>query len=233
MLLERRRDAGRPLGQRDVVLARSTPRPECAARSRARSPGTRRAWCGRRRRRSRPSGAASSRTESRMLVVFADPREPLGAAAAVAEQPLEHEPRMVLGEVRRRLVAPRHRVHVEAVAGVARALRRGVDRELERAHGRGLAEHVGRELVGAGRELHLDAGPRAVPRVHAREPGGRGARVVARAVAEVLGLLVVETAHDRELLCAAARAARARATGRSSVPSPVGLKVLCTMPLPT
>ena len=107
---------------------------------------------------------------------------------------------MVLRQVRRGLVAPRHGVHVEAVTRVARALRRGVDRKLERAHRRRSAQHVGRELIGTRRELHLDARTRAVPGVHAREPRGRGARVIAGAVAEVLRLLVIEAAHDRELL---------------------------------
>src|SRR5690606_11380139 len=59
-------------------------------------------------------------------------RESLGARAAVAEQPLEHDARVDLGEIRRRLVAPRDRVHVEAVARVALSLLRRVDAELDR-----------------------------------------------------------------------------------------------------
>src|SRR4030095_6952025 len=49
-------------------------------------------------------------------------------AAAVAKQPLEQNPRMRLGVVGRRLVAPGHGVDVEAVARIAGPLRREVDR---------------------------------------------------------------------------------------------------------
>ena len=45
----------------------------------------------------------------------------------INEQALEDDARVVFGEIRCRLVQPRHRVHVEAVAGVARTLRRGID----------------------------------------------------------------------------------------------------------
>ena len=103
-------------------------------------------------------------------------------------------------EIRRRLVAPRNGIHVETVARVASTLRGRVDGELERAHGRARAEHIRGELVSRRRELHLDAGLRSIVSVHTREPGGRRARMVARAVAEVVGLRVVETADDREVL---------------------------------
>src|SRR4051812_22435023 len=113
-------------------------------------------------RRQTPSFLAHRVEDAARLL---DSRESLGAAAAVTEQPLEHEPRMVLGQVRRRLVAPRDGVHVETVARVASALRRGIDRELERAYRRRPTEHVRRELIRARSELHLDAGPRSIPRV--------------------------------------------------------------------
>ena len=56
--------------------------------------------------------------------------------------------------------------------------------------------------------------------------------MVTRAVAEVVGLRVVETADD--VRCSRSGAS-GRSTGESSnfVPVPVGLKVLWTMPLPT
>src|SRR6185503_506283 len=98
-------------------------------------------------------------------------RAALRVVAAVAEQPLEDDARMIFGEIRCRLVTPRDGVDVEAVARVASALCRRVDRELERAYGRVEPKHVGCELVGRRRELDLDAGLRAVVRVHAREPG--------------------------------------------------------------
>ena len=118
------------------IAVRSLPRRRCAARSRARNPRyssslLRSPWPTDARERDWPR-----RAPSRGCCRLARAREPLGGAAAVAEQPLEHDARMVLGEVRRRLVAPGHGVHVEAVAGVAGALRRRVDGELERAHRR-------------------------------------------------------------------------------------------------
>ena len=127
----------RAIGQRDVARALRLGAAGCAARSRARSPGIRRASCGRRGRGRRAGALASARTESRMLPSCACACQPLGRAAAVAEQALEHDARVDLGEIRRRLVAPRHGVHVEAVARVARALRRRCRRRA-RASARGV-----------------------------------------------------------------------------------------------
>src|SRR5690606_4964840 len=111
------------------------------------------------------------------------PREPLLARAAVAEQALEYDPGMDLGEVRGRLVTPRHRVHVEAVARITLPLHRRIDAELDRRQRGVRADLAGRDLIGRRREPDLDARPRPVVRVHAGQPGGGGPRVIAGAVA--------------------------------------------------
>jgi hypothetical protein len=146
---------------------------------------------------SQPLGLGANGVED--AARLASTRQALVRRATVAEQPFEHDARVILGEVRRRLVAPRYGVHVETVAGIAGALRRRIHGELERAHARGPPKHLGRQLIGARGELHLHAGPRAVPGMHAGQPGRGRSRVIARAVAEVLGLRMVETAQHGEL----------------------------------
>ena len=98
----------------------------------------------------------------------------------------------VLGQVRRRLVAPRDGVDVETVAGIARALRGGSIASSSDATAVSLPMTSRGQLIRRRRELDLDAGARAVVGMHAREPRSRGARVIARAVAERVGLPVRE-----------------------------------------
>ena len=75
------------------------------------------------------------------------------------------------------------------------------------------------ELIGGRRQPHFDAGLRAVVRVHAGQPRRRRARVIARAVAERVGLQVREAAQDVDVLLRRPRAASG--IGVSSNPAPV------------
>ena len=128
------------------------------------------------------------------------PVEPLFRRAAFAEQPLEHDARVVLGRQRRRRRLPRHRVHVgAAVARFALAAEDEIDfrrDQLHRRQHRVLAELRGRDLVG-GRAVP-DVRAFGVLRMDAGQPGGAGARVLAVAVAERFGLLLRQAADDRQ-----------------------------------
>ena len=190
--------------QSAVPAARCPPagprRSESAARPRAPNPGTRPASPCRPCRGWRSTRAASARTESRMLPWLRCASLPCLGAAAVAEEALEHPARMRLGGVRRGGVPPRHRVHVEAVARIAGALRREVHGQLDRRQARRPADRVGNHLVDRRGEAHLDARQRAVVGVHAGQPHGGGAWMVARAVAERVGLPVRQSAQDVDVL---------------------------------
>ena len=104
-------------------------------------------------------------------------------AFAVAEEALEHGARVDLAGQRAGLRAPRHR-HVRArVARVAVAgERRLLERELERRKLRLLAEFPCGDLVG--RDTELEVGAAGLVRMHAGQPRGGRARVVAGAVAK-------------------------------------------------
>ena len=97
---------------------------------------------------------------------------------------------MDLGRIRRGRIAPGNGVDVEAIAGIAGALRRRIQVQLERRNLRAFADLPGRELIRRGRQPHFDAGPGPVVGVHAGQPDGRGARMIAGAVAERVGLQV-------------------------------------------
>ena len=64
--------------------------------------------------------------------------------------------------------------------------------EFHRRHLRVLADDARGQLIGRRAEPHFHAGLRAVPSVHAAEPHGRSARMIADAVAESVGLQVGE-----------------------------------------
>src|SRR5688572_33276581 len=99
-----------------------------------------------------------------------DERAAFVSAAAVAEQPLEDHARVEHGHVGRRLAAPRDGIHVEAVAGVARALRRRIERDLDRGDSAVLAQMSGGYLIRRRGEADLGARTRAVVSMHASEP---------------------------------------------------------------
>ncbi len=124
----------------------------------------------------------------------------VGGAAAVAEEPLEDHAGVRLHLERRRRVAPRDGVRVEAVARVARDGGRLLEDQLERRQRGRLAELARGELVGGGAELDgggADA-PAPLPGVHAAQPRRGRPRVVAVAVAERVGLPVGEAAQHEQ-----------------------------------
>ena len=129
-----------------------------------------------------------------------DAGAPLLGAAAVAEEALEDHARVDLGHVGRGLAAPRDGVHVEAVAGIARPLRRRVERHLDRGHPAVLAQVPGRDLVGRGGEADLGARTRAVVGMHTGEPRPGGAVVIAAAVALAVGFQVRKVRQDVEVI---------------------------------
>ena len=130
-------------------------------------------------------------------------RPPVGRAAPVAEQTLEHHARVRFHLERRGLVAPRDRVRVEAVARVARDGGGTLEHELQRRQRRRLAELTRRDLIGG--DAELDAGwPETtvpLPGMDAAQPHRRRARMVPVAVSKRVGLSVRETAqHEQAVL---------------------------------
>ena len=87
---------------------------------------------------------------------------------------------MRLGRIRRGRISPGDRVDVEAVAGITRSLRRKIHVQLERVHLRFFADLPRGELIRRGRQAYFDAGLGPVERVHARQPGSRGARMIVK-----------------------------------------------------
>src|SRR6185295_18461839 len=112
---------------------------------------------------------------------------------------LENHARLVLHDVGRGRVAPRDRVDVEAVARIAGTGRRGVDGQFDRGDLRVLADHLRRDLIGGGGELHFDARTGAVIGVYAGQPGRRRSGVVARAIALGVRLQVRQAGENVEL----------------------------------
>ena len=129
-------------------------------------------------------------------------REPIRRAAALPEQALEHHPRMRLHRVRRRRGPPGDRVREEAVGAVARDLRRLLQHDLERRQLRLATEVLRGHLIDGRAEHHRRPAPSplAVPRVHAAQPDGRAARMVAVAVAERIGLPMRQPAEHEQLI---------------------------------
>ena len=117
--------------------------------------------------------------------------------AAVAEQPLEHDARIVLGRQRRRRRGPRQRVQVGAAVAVLALPGQEIeiDGELERRQRRLLAEHRRGNLIGG--DAVADVGAFGALGVHAGEPRARAARVIAaRPVVAGFRLIVIEPADD-------------------------------------
>ena len=129
-----------------------------------------------------------------------DAGAPLLGAAAVAEQALEDDARVNLGHVGRRLAAPRDGVDVEAVAGIARSLRRRVERHLDRGDSAVVAQMPGGDLIGRHGEADLGARTRAVVGMHAGEPRPGGAVVIAAAVALAVGFEMRQVRQDVEVI---------------------------------
>ena len=128
--------------------------------------------------------------------VLAQSRRALVAGAALAEQALEHHPRVVLHRQGGGRRAPRDGVGVDAaVAVVAVADHVAVlERDLERRQRRVLPQRGGRDLVGGG--AGADVGALGALGVHAVEPDPARPRVLAVAVAPRLGLPVGEAGGD-------------------------------------
>ena len=121
----------------------------------------------RRPSRGRPA-RASCCSRARSLVdaieqaaLLLHPVEPLFRRAAFAEQPLEHDARIVLDRQRRRRRLPRHRVHVgAAVAGLALAAEDEIDLRRDHLHRRQhgfLAELRRSNLIGGRRQPDVGA----------------------------------------------------------------------------
>lgn len=125
--------------------------------------------------------------------------EPLGAGAAVAEQALEDYAGLILGDVGRGRIAPGNGIDVETVARIAGTGRGRIDGHFDRLDLRVLADDLGRELIGSGRELHFDAGTRSVISVNTGQPGRRRAGVVAAAIALGIRLQVRQAGENIEL----------------------------------
>ena len=129
--------------------------------------------------------------------VLACLRLTLRRGAAVAKQPLEDEPGIVLGGKRRRRRSPGQGIEVGAAVAVLALPGEEVeiDRELERGQRRGGAEGHGRNLVRRRAVAHV--GPLGALAVHAGEPRARAACVIAvGAVVEGIGLVLGKAAHD-------------------------------------
>ena len=132
--------------------------------------------------------------------VLAKLRPPLRRRAAFAEKPLEDDAGVVLHRQRRRRVAPRDGVHVDAAVAVLAVADEevAVYRQLQRRQRRRSPELPGGDLV-RGRP-RPDVGPLGLLRVDAVEPRGRGPRMLSVAVAERLGLPLRQSAqHDHPL----------------------------------
>ena len=144
--------------------------------------------------------------------------EPLFRRAALAEQPLEHDARVVLDRKRRRRRLPRHRVHVgAAVARLALAAEHEIELRRDQLHRRqhGLLAELRRGNL-IGRRAEADVGAFGLLRMHAAQPRGARARVLAVAVAQRFPLLLRQPADHRQPIAVTAPAATGSATARSS-----------------
>ena len=129
--------------------------------------------------------------------VFAHLRQPVGGAAAIAEQALEDDARVGLHRIRIGRGAPRDAVGVDAavaVVAIADEIRL-LHRHLERSQRRVLAEHLRRQLVG-GRPV-ADVSAFGVLGMNAAQPDRASTRVLAVAVPERFRLFLAQTdRHD-------------------------------------
>ena len=121
-----RSSAGRP------AWSPSSRRLGCGARPRAPSRGTRRPGCDRWPERcAKPREVRGHRIEDAAVLARLGRR--CVVRAAVAEQPLEHDARVVLGRQRRRRRPPRQRVQVDAAVAVVAVARSSSSRSTARA----------------------------------------------------------------------------------------------------
>ena len=118
--------------------------------------------------------------------------------AAVAEESLEHHPRVVLHRQRRRRRPPRDGVQIDATVAVLAVADEAVeiDGEFERRQRRAAAEMLRGQLVRGDPGPHVRA--LGLLRMHPVQPRRAGPRVLAVAVPERLGLPVGEAGHHRE-----------------------------------
>ena len=118
----------------------------------------------------------SSRTQSSRLARLLQRRAAVGRAAALAEQPLEDDPRMRLGRQRRRRRRPREVVLVDAGVAVV-ALADGLEqvhRQLERRQLRLLADLLRGDLIDRRAEVVVRAlGPLRLRGAEERRVRGR------------------------------------------------------------
>ena len=140
---------------------------------------------------------AADRIEN--AAVLARPRQPLLGCAAIAEQPLEHDPRVVLGRERRRRARPRQRVHVDAGVAVLAlpAEEVQVDGQLQRRLRRVFADVRGGNLIRG--DAVADVGAGGLAGLDAGEVGGGGAGVAAAAA----GVGVAEAGDDGDVVAVA------------------------------
>ena len=119
---------------------------------------------------------------------------------AGTEEPLEHQPRIGLGRHRDRGVAPRQVELVgTGIAGIAVArLAHAVAGELQRGKPRQVADALGRHLVD--RDARVDVGAGRLLDPDARQERSARPGMVARPVQAAVGVDVVESAQDLDLL---------------------------------
>src|SRR5262245_301018 len=103
---------------------------------------------------------------------------------------------MRLRGVWRGFVAPRHRVDVEAIAGIARTLGWKVDREFQRRKLRGISDNTRSDLIRSCGEPDFNSRLRAVVSVNAGQPRRRSPRMIAGAVTEGVRLKVCQAADN-------------------------------------
>ena len=161
-------------------------------------------------RDSRAVAGAERSLEAREILIDAveqaalplHPIDPLFSRASFAEQPFEHDARVVLPGQRRCRRLPGHRVHIRAaVARLALAAQHEIDfrrDQLHRGQDRFPAELRGRNLVR--RRAEADVRALGLPGMDAVQPGRAGARVFPVSVAERLPLLLRETADNRQAI---------------------------------
>ena len=190
--------SGMPLGRSSVGSSVSARRSTAwMRRSTSRTASTYSVSCVRSDGPSRRCRRENPRGPNRECSGSGAPVRRAGRCAAVAEQALEHDARIVLGRQRRRRRGPRQRVQVGAAVAVLALPGQEIeiDGELERRQRRALAQDRRRNLIGRDAVAHV--GAFGALGMHAGEPRARAARVIAaRAVVARFGLIVIQAADD-------------------------------------
>ena len=147
------------------------------------------------------AGVVKDEIEDRALLLAAQV-EVLAALArrTGAEEPLEHQARIGLGRDGHRGIAPRQVELIGAgIAGIAVArLPHAVAGELQRGKPGQVADPLGRHLVD--RDARVDVGAGRLPDPDARQERPARPRMVARPVQAAIGIEVVQSAQDLDLL---------------------------------